>query len=430
MRSGRILGAWAMGSDLWPVMSLREAGVELLDCEHRTPPAADLGYPYIAIPQVKNGHLDLGSARRVSREHFLEWTRKAKPQQNDVVLSRRCNPGETAVVPSDLECVLGQNLVLLRADGTRISPAFLRWLVRSPDWWEQVSAFINAGAVFDSLKCADIPGFRLPIPPKSEQLRIAAVLDALDDKIELNRRMNGTLESIAHAVFQSWFIDVDPVCIKALASEADLSGDGSIAQLADLVVVHRDSVAPGEIENEIVDHYSIPAFDDGRMPAAEFGSTIKSNKFAVQTGSVLVSRLNPRIPRVWLPTLRGSRRGVCSTEFMVLSPRPPFTREYLYGLLRTDEFREELSSRITGTSGSHQRVKPLDVMSIPVVSPPRRHIAAFSRLAAPLLEQVGLLREETRMLADLRDALLPRLLDGSLSPSCSNLEEGCTCPNS
>ena len=270
----------------------------------------------------------------------------------------------------------------------------------------------------------------LPLPPLNVQRRIARILGALDDKMDLNRRTTGTLESIAHAIFQSWFIDVDPVCIKALASEADPSGDWSIAQLADLVVVHRDSVAPREIENETVDHYSIPAFDDNRMPAAEFGSTIKSNKFAVQTGSVLVSRLNPRIPRVWLPALRGSRRGVCSTEFMVLSPRPPFTREYLYGLLRTDGFGEELSCRVTGTSGSHQRVKPLDVMSIPVVSPPLGHIGAFSRLAAPLLEQVGLLREETRVLADLRDALLPRLVAGSLSSSCSNLEEGCTCPNS
>src|SRR5438067_2344400 len=171
------------------VLSLREAGVSLIDCEHRTPPASSngTGYPYIAIPQLKQGRLDLSDVRRISREHFAEWTRKAKPQPNDEILSRRCNPGETAVVPENIDCALGQNLVLLRADNAKMFPPFLRWLVRGPDWWEQIGKFLNVGAVFDSLRCADIPNFHLPIPPISEQRAIASVLGGLDDKIELNR---------------------------------------------------------------------------------------------------------------------------------------------------------------------------------------------------------------------------------------------------
>src|SRR5206468_9695132 len=100
-----------------------------------------------------------------------------------------------------------QNFVLLRSDGTKVFPPFLRWLVRSPNWWEQVNRFINVGAVFDSLKCADIPNFKLPLPPLAEQKAIAAVLGALDDKIELNRRMNATLETIVQSIFKSWFAD-------------------------------------------------------------------------------------------------------------------------------------------------------------------------------------------------------------------------------
>src|SRR5216684_1524232 len=196
------------------VKSLREAGVSLIDCDHRTPPAAVDGYPYIAIPQLKEGRIDLSDARRISTEHLRDWTRKAKPQEHDVILSRRCNPGETAHVPADLDCALGQNLVLLRSDGTKVYPPFLRWLVRSPHWWNQVNTFINVGAVFDSLKCADIPDFKLPLPPLPEQKEIAAVLGALDDKIELNRRMNATLEAMARALFQSWFVDFDPVRAK------------------------------------------------------------------------------------------------------------------------------------------------------------------------------------------------------------------------
>ena len=141
----------------WPTMSLRAAHVTLIDCDHRTPPAADSGFPYVAIPQLRAGRIDLSDVRRITREHWLEWTRKAKPSANDVILSRRCNPGETAVAPPRLEFALGQNLVLLRADGTKVHPPFLRWLVRGPEWWQQISKFINVGAVFDSLRCADVP---------------------------------------------------------------------------------------------------------------------------------------------------------------------------------------------------------------------------------------------------------------------------------
>jgi len=210
----------------WPTLSLREAGVALIDCDHRTPPANGTGYPYIAIPQLKKGRLDLSDVRRISPEHFEEWTRKARPQPDDVILSRRCNPGETAVVPQGLECALGQNLVLLRADRTKVLPRFLRWLVSGPEWWEQIGKFLNVGAVFDSLKCADVPNFTLSIPPLSAQTRIADILGTLDDKIELNRRTNDTLEAMARTLFKSWFVDFDPVRDKADVRGLDV-GEGA-----------------------------------------------------------------------------------------------------------------------------------------------------------------------------------------------------------
>ena len=188
----------------WPTLSLREAGVTVIDCDHRTPPAVDSGYPYVTIPQLNAGRLDLQRARRITEEHFIEWTRKAKPAAHDVVLSRRCNPGESAYVPPGVAFALGQNLVLLRAHGAKIHPPFLRWLVRGPEWWEQVRAFINVGAVFDSLRCADIPKFELRVPPLAEQEAIADVLSSLDDKIALNRRMSTTFETTAHVILADW----------------------------------------------------------------------------------------------------------------------------------------------------------------------------------------------------------------------------------
>src|SRR5665647_1047289 len=157
-----------MASD-WGVMTLRDAGVELIDCEHKTPTPAPAGFPYVAIPQMREGRIDLESARRISEADFIEWTRKANPRDGDVVLSRRTNPGETGVAPPGAKFALGQNLVLLRSDGTHVDSGYLRWLVRSPAWWGQIQRHLNVGAVFDSLKCADVPNFELPIPPLPER---------------------------------------------------------------------------------------------------------------------------------------------------------------------------------------------------------------------------------------------------------------------
>ena len=201
----------------WPIVTLKDAGVTLIDCDHKTPKAQEEGLPYVGIPQLKEGRIVLNGARLISGEDFHHWRRKAKPMPNDVILSRRCNPGETAYVPSDLEIALGQNLVLLRSDGEKLYPPFLRWVVQGSSWWNQVGKFINVGAVFDSLKCANIPDFEIILPPMAKQIRITEILGALDKKIELNRQTNQTLEQIAQAIFKSWFVDFEPVRAKIKA---------------------------------------------------------------------------------------------------------------------------------------------------------------------------------------------------------------------
>ncbi len=198
-------------------MTLSEAGIILIDCDHKTPTAQESGIPYIGIPQLKLGHINFDlNPRLISQEDYQKWTTKAKPQLNDVILSRRCNPGVIAHVPN-VKFALGQNLVLLRSVGNKVSPLYLRWLTNGRNWWGQVQKFLNVGAVFDSLRCRDIPNFEINLPPLPEQKAIAHILGTLDDKIELNRQMNETLEAMAQALFKSWFVDFDPVMDKALA---------------------------------------------------------------------------------------------------------------------------------------------------------------------------------------------------------------------
>lgn len=403
-----------MSSSDWVVMSLRDAGVALIDCEHRTPPAEPLGFPYIAIPQMKDGHLTLPGARLISRASLIEWTRKAKPQAGDVVLSRRCNPGETAVVPEGLECALGQNLVLLRTDGSRVSPRFLRWLVRSPAWWSQVAQHINVGAVFDSLTCADIPTFRLPIPPLAEQERIAGVLGALDDKIKLNRRMNRTLESIARAIFKSWFIDVDS------APGATSVGMGTASGWP--LVPFADTV---EILSGGTPRTNEPAYWGGDVPWYSVADApLPEDVFVLCTEKTIshdgaensAAQVVP--PLTTIISARGTV-GKCA-----LSGRPMAFNQSCFGLRPADghgdyytyfstlQVVDQLRRSAHGSVFSTITRPTFAAAVVPL--PPSRLVARFDDLVQPLMTRILLNVRESATLLRTRHALLPRLISGEL----------------
>ena len=422
----------------WRRMKLRDAKVTLIDCDHRTPPASEEGYPYVAIPQLRGGRIDLTDVRRITREHYVEWTRKASPSANDVILSRRCNPGETAYVPPDLEFALGQNLVLLRADGSKVYPPFLRWLVRGPEWWEQISKFINVGAVFDSLKCADVPNFELRIPPLSEQRAIAHILGTLDDKIELNRRMNETLEAMARAIFKSWFVDFDPVRAKVEGRDLGLPKENT-------------DLFPGRFENselgEIPAGWKIskigekavtvlggtpsrtdPTYWGGEIPWINSG---KAHEFRIVEPSEFISKegldnsatkLLP--PRTTIIAITGATLGqvslteiaTCANQSIVgVLGSAAFPSEYLYYWVK-DRIDDLLACQ---TGGAQQHINKNNVNDLRVLVPSEPIMRAFIDLVRPCFDRIRTCCLESRTLAALRDTLLPKLVSGELRVSAS-----------
>ena len=410
----------------WPILTLRDAGVQLIDCVHKTPAAQESGYPYIGIPQMKSGRLDFESARKISHEDFVDWTKKAKAQPHDVILSRRTNPGVTAIDRTGTEFALGQNLVLLRADGSWVDPAFLKWLVRSPAWWREIGKFINVGAVFDSLRCADVPNFELPIPPLAVQLRIAEILDSLDDKIELNRRMNDTLEATARALFKSWFVNFEPVRAKMEGRDTGLPKDiadlfpdrladselGEIPEgwrvghVEDGFEIIMGQSPPGHTYNDTGDG---PPFFQGR---SDFGFRYpKNRKFCTapkrmaQPWDTIVSVRAPvgDINMAWERCCIG--RGVAA-----LRPRSGAV-SFAYctaQALQTHMRAYEHTGTVFGAINRKQ------LAGLPLQQPATDVVRAFEHLVHPWDQTIRLLTAQGDTLTALRDALLPKLVSGEL----------------
>ena len=293
---------------------------------------------------------------------------------------------------------------------------------------------LDSGSAIPSTSREDFYSLSVKVPSLEEQRAIARVLGTLDDKIELNRRMSETLDEMARALFRSWFVDFDPVHAKAegrpsgLPSDldvlfpdslepsqlGDIPSSWRVAEFGEIVEQHRDNENPLDSPDMPFDHYSIPAYDVARTPTKDLGVNIRSIKTRVAPDTVLLSRLNPDIERVWLSDVAPGDRAVCSTEFMVLKPRRPIDRNYIYCLTRSPSFRRQIESLVTGTSKSHQRARPDAVLSLPVLVPPAPIIHGFGEQVSPALIRTLHFRRAMNTLAALRDTLLPKLLSGEV----------------
>ncbi|MXW91199.1 MAG: restriction endonuclease subunit S [Rhodospirillaceae bacterium] len=332
---------------------------------------------------------------------------------------------------ADQKYAIGRGVAAIRHKHEISLQPFVRAVIESglPDLLSQAT-----GSTFPNVSAQQLASIPCPDIDRDEQRGIAHLLGALDDKIELNRRINETLEAKARTLFKSWFVDFDPVHAKMAScdtglpqSRADLIPDrlvGSeigeipegwtIYQLNDLAVHHTESVTPASQPEVQFEHFSIPAYDRGQTPKIERGREIKSNKIVVPSNSVLLSKLNPEILRVWMPGLEVAGPQICSTEFLVFTPRRPASRSLLFSLFTNGTFRTLLQSMVTGTSKSHQRVPPKSLRRRDILSGKISVFEKFDEIVAPMLERVVVRRVEAHTLASLRDALLPRLISGEI----------------
>jgi type I restriction enzyme S subunit len=293
----------------------------------------------------------------------------------------------------------------------------------------------NSGSAQPSLNRNYIHPIKVIIPPLPEQKAIAYILGTLDDKIELNHKTNRTLEAIARAIFKSWFIDFDPVRAKMNGRQPDGIDDKTAAlfpdsfedselgpipkgwgvgKIKDIVTIKRNTIKPRDYNNEVFLHHSIPAFDEGKSPILEYGHDIGSNKYIIPEEAVLISRLNPRFRRVWVPRLTEGYRSICSTEFFVTVPNDGYSTEYTFSLLTDPGFSYTFETLVTGTSGSHQRVKKEYFSEMVIVIPPTEIIQSFSDIIKPVIDSIALLITQSETLGNTRDTLLPKLVSGEI----------------
>lgn len=245
-----------MGSE-WGIAPLEEIA-EVVDSRHKTPQYADEGLPMVRVVDVKGGRLNLDETKKVSQVDYDDYSKGRDPQIGDLLISRVGSYGNIAYVDNVEKFCLGQNTALIIP---KIHWRYLYYQLISPFTKAQIEQKV-VGAVQKTISLKTIRALDIPVPPLPEQKAIAHILGTLDDKIELNRRMNATLEGMAQALFKSWFVDFDPVIDNALAA-----GNPIPDELAPRAEVRRQALANGTTQQGSLDH---PTLSDRKslFPAA------------------------------------------------------------------------------------------------------------------------------------------------------------------
>ncbi len=365
-----------------------------------------------------------------------EYPKEYELHPGDVLLVMTCQTaggeilGIPARVPNDERIYLhNQRLGLVHPKSTDVDVSFLYWLFLSRSFNQHLVSSASGTKILHTAP-SRIESFKFHLPPLPQQRAIAHILGSLDDKIELNRKLNKTLEAMARALFQSWFVDFDPVRAKALglqpsgmdADTQKLFPDGfEMSELGEIPrgwrVTSLDSIA--DFRNGLALQRFRPNEGEPRLPVvkiaqlrtgeADCGEWSRADidpSCILKDGDIVFSWSGSLTVVVWC----GGRAALNQHLFRVTSTRFPKWFYLNWLLLHLPEFQRIAGDKAT-TMGHIQRHHLSGAMC---VVPPEQLLRRLSIHFESLLEQRILLDLQSRSLARIRDALLPRLLSGEI----------------
>jgi type I restriction enzyme, S subunit len=305
--------------------------------------------------------------------------------------------------PMDGKLVFAGFLIRVTPDERFLHPGFLAQYVKTQKYWNWVR-LMSMRSGQPGINGNEYGQLPLPLPSLKEQRAIAEVLGDVDDLLASLDGLIAKKRAVKLATMQ-----------QLLTGEKRLAGWNGrweTKTLREIAKLHRDNIIPANYPDELFVHFSLPAFDSGRMPVTELGSAIGSNKFRVPQNAILMSKLNPRIPRVWAPHEIPSN-SVSSTEFLVLTPREYISRDFLFVICSSSSFHKQMDLSATGTTGSHQRINPTDALDIEFAMPANvEEQRAIATILSDIDAEISALQARRDKTAAIKQGMMQQLLTG------------------
>ena len=394
----------------WNHSTINDVCVLVTDGSHSSPKSVNDGKYMVSVKDFTDYGFDFASCRMISNDDYETLKRNGcVPQMDDILIGKDgARFFEDIIIYRQREKpALLSSIAILRCDKSKILPDFLYYVLRTPSFRQDVKDNYGSGSAIPRIILKDFKRMMVSYPSLEKQQSIISVLTAIDSKIQANTEINDNLEQQAQAIYHERFETVSP---------NDLPSEWRIVTLGEVATISNKSFNPLKEPEILLEHYSIPAFDEARFPVFELSTSIKSNKFIIDASCFMISKLNPTTKRVWKPyCLTGN--AVCSTEFIVYKAKDKTITDFLYSVIDSNSFSDFMCSHVTGSTGSRQRTTPSDTLSYELILPSEDELAEFQSLVSPMYAQIRINAIENDRLKRLRDSLLPKLMSGEIDVS-------------
>ncbi len=373
-----------------------------IDNRGKTPPIIDSGYPLLEVNAISKNSIypDSTKARKfVAQETWDNWFRQHL-EEGDILFTTVGTIAESAIVPKNPGYAVAQNILGFRFDKKEIEPFYALYLMRSK-WFIDQIAGRTVETVQKSIKWADMRGIKITLPPISEQQKITEIARGIDEMIELNRRMNETLEKIGQTLFKHYFIN-NP--------EAEKWERGI---LSDIIALNPRESIPKNFPVRYLEMKNVPEVGMS-VKATEIRNFTAGMKY--RNGDTLLARITPCLENgktAFVDFLDQDEAGFGSTEYIVMRPKQVELTEYIYFLARSSVFRAFAIQSMVGTSG-RQRVQNDSVAAYEVAIPDVDLLAKFHQKMQKAFAQIRNNARQIQTLTILRDTLLPHLISGKI----------------
>ncbi|AKB27763.1 Type I restriction-modification system, specificity subunit S [Methanosarcina siciliae T4/M] len=407
----------------WGLLTLEKAMESIIDYRGKTPKKTDSGVPLITAKIVKNGRI-LEPNEFISPEDYESWMRRGLPKPGDVVITTEAPMGEVAQL-DERKVALAQRLITLRGKQGILHNNFLRFVLQSPTVENELKKR-ESGTTVTGIKQKELRKTLLPIPPYDEQIKISEILMSLDDKIELNIKMNSALEQIAQTLFKHWFIDFE---------FPDKNGNPYKSSGGRMVDSELGEIPEGWRVGNILDFAnllsggtpktSVSEYWDGGIPWVSAKDVTSSNgTFILTTEKTITQKGIERSNAKLLPkyttvvTARGTVGNVCilSGEMAINQTNYGLKSKYDYGdfflFLIILNLIQDMKQNAYGTVFDTITTKTF--RQIQIIVPSMNFIELFENIVGNLMHKMLSNLEEFQNLSAIRDSLLPKLISGKI----------------
>jgi len=374
------------------------------------------GYRAISAKSIKNGVLVNEDKMNILPEKLYHKWMKTEVEYGDIFLTSEAPLGEHLIWRSNEKVVLSQRIFGIRTNKDYLDPFYFNYFIDGGYYQHELKSR-ESGSTVTGIKQSELIQTKVIIPPLAEQKSIANILSSFDEKIDLLREQNKTLETLAQTIFKEWFVNFNyPGATGEMVDSelGELPTGWWVGKLGSLIKTNRSSIKKN-FEIDLIEYLDTGSITEGHIESTQklhLADAPSRARRIVQHNDLLISTVRPNLKHYGI-LKEPTDNLIVSTGFCVITC-DKVDPHFVYYLLTTNEMTDYLHSVAEGSTSTYPSIKPSDIEKIEYAFPSENILKLFSGYAGKAWNKIIFNQEQIQSLSKTRDTLLPNLLSGEI----------------